>query len=60
MRRLGAGRDKELVLVVDERFEPLSCSPFQDAGTIFLLLPIERFQSTSVRQGERHDHENDG
>jgi hypothetical protein len=24
------------------------------------LLAIERFKSTAVRQGKRHDHENDG
>ena len=36
---------------------PLSCSPFQVAGTNILLLPIERFKSTAVRQGKRHDHE---
>jgi hypothetical protein len=39
---------------------PLSCSPFQVAGTNILLLPIERFKSTAVRQGRRHDHEDDG
>jgi len=39
---------------------PLSCSPFQAAGANILLLAIERFKSTAVRQGKRHDHENDG
>jgi hypothetical protein len=39
---------------------PLSCSPFQAAGANILLLSIERFKSTAVRQGKRHDHENDG
>jgi hypothetical protein len=39
---------------------PLSCSPFQGAGANILLLAIERFKSTAVRQGKRHDHENDG
>ena len=38
----------------------LSCSPFQAAGANILLLAIERFKSTAVRQGKRHDHENDG
>ena len=42
------------------RFDPLSCSPFQAAGANILLLAIERFKSTAVRQGKRHDHENDG
>jgi hypothetical protein len=42
------------------RFDPLSCSPFQAAGANILLLAIERFRSTAVRQGKRHDHENDG
>jgi len=42
------------------RFYPLSCSPFQVAGTNNLLLPIERFEVAAVRQGKRHDHENDG
>ena len=41
-------------------FLPLSCSPFQAAGANILLLAIERFKSTAVRQGKRHDHENDG
>ena len=41
-------------------FDPLSCSPFQAAGANILLLAIERFKSTAVRQGKRHDHENDG
>ena len=41
-------------------FFPLSCSPFQAAGANILLLAIERFKSTAVRQGKRHDHENDG
>jgi ERF superfamily len=31
-----------------ESAEPLSCSPFQVAGTNILLLPIERFKSTAV------------
>ena len=35
-------------------------SPFQAAGANILLLAIERFKSTAVRQGKRHDHENDG
>jgi hypothetical protein len=39
---------------------PLSCSPFQAAGANILLLAIERLKSTAVRQGKRHDHENDG
>jgi len=38
----------------------LSCSPFQAAGANIPLLAIERFKSTAVRQGKRHDHENDG
>ena len=42
------------------RFHPLSCSPFQAAGANILLLAIERFKPTVVRQGKRHDHENDG
>jgi hypothetical protein len=42
------------------RLKPLSCSPFQAAGANILLLAIERFKSTAVRQGKRHDHENDG
>ena len=42
------------------RFDPLSCSPFQAAGVNILLLAIERFKLTAVRQGKRHDHENDG
>ena len=42
------------------RVAPLSCSPFQVAGTNNLLLPIERFKAAAVRQGRRHDHENDG
>ena len=33
------------------RFDPLSCSPFQAAGANILLLAIERFKSTAVRQG---------
>ena len=39
---------------------PLSCSPFQAAGANILLRAIERFKSTAVRKGKRHDHENDG
>ena len=38
---------------------PLSCSPFQAAGANILLLAVERFKSTAVRQGKRHDHENE-
>jgi hypothetical protein len=38
----------------------LSCSPFQAAGIEILLLPIERFEWTAVRQGRRRDHESDG
>ena len=33
---------------------------FEAAGANILLLAIERFKSTAVRQGRRHDHENDG
>jgi hypothetical protein len=56
---LGVGK-KQSRADSNVRFDPLSCSPFQAAGANILLLAIERFKSTAVRQGKRHDHENDG
>ena len=45
-----------------ERFvnKPLSCSPFQAAGTKIPCSMVELFSMASVGHGRRHDHENDG
>ena len=41
-------------------YDPLSCSPFQVAGTRTRLLARERFRMAATEQGRRHDHQNDG
>jgi hypothetical protein len=39
---------------------PLSCSPFQVAGTRTRSSRGERFRMAATEQGRRHDHQNDG
>jgi hypothetical protein len=39
------------------RFYPLSCSPFQAAGTYIPCLSSKLFSAAATGQGRRHDHE---
>ena len=39
------------------RFYPLSCSPFQDAGTEIPCLFVKLFSVAAAGQDRRHDHE---
>jgi len=38
---------------------PLSCSPFQAAGTIILRSFFKLFSVAAAGHGRRHDHQND-
>ena len=41
-------------------FYPLSCSPFQAAGTYIPCLSSKLFSAAATGQGRRHDHETTG
>ena len=57
---LASSRPQPILWVSSVRFYPLSCSPFQAAGTEIPCSLLELFSMAAVGHGRRHDHENDG